>query len=309
MVFDDLPIPSLSDDEILVDMVASGVNYIDTYHRTGLYKLPLPAVLGREGAGTVAAVGKGVTKFRVGDSIAFIAPGSYTEKLVIKEAKGIQVPEGLRLETAAAALLQGLTAHYLTTSSYPIQAGDSVLVHAGAGGTGGLIIQMAKLMGATVYATASTPEKRQMCEDLGADKALPYEGFSEAVREFTDGVGVNAVYDGVGAATAVGSMGCLKKRGYCILFGNASGKAPDIDPLTLTKMGSIFVTRPTLVHHIADPTEKARRCADLFKWINAGQVNVRIAETFPLAEAGKAHDFLESRSALGKVMLDCKSSA
>ena len=291
--------------QVLVRLGAAGVNYIDTYHRTGLYKLDLPTVIGREGAGTIEKLGQGVTNWKVGDRVAFLAPGSYAQYNVVSAQKCVAIPDELDFTVAAAIMLQGLTAHYLITSTYPVKNGDTVLIHAGAGGTGGLMIQMAKLKGARVITTVSTAEKAEIAKGLGADEVINYseQDFLAEVKTLTDGKGVDAVYDGVGKATWESSMKSLRPRGFLVLFGNASGPVPPVDPLLLTQNGSIFMTRPTLLNHVATTEEFTSRCKDIFEWISSSSLKVRVSKTFPLAEAKDAHIFLTSRQALGKVVL------
>jgi len=300
-----IPTPKNGDKEVLVEVAVSGVNYIDTYHRNGLYSLPLPVIIGREAAGVVASVGKDVKHLAVGDRVAFVSPYSYAEYVSVAADQAHKLPKELDFKNGAASMLQGLTAHYLVTNSYPIKKGDFVLVHAGAGGTGGLLIQMAKIRGATVLTTVSTEEKAKIAKEAGADIVINYttENFVEAVKKATDGKGVHAVYDGVGKSTWEDSIKSLRKRGFLVLFGNASGPVPPINPLLLTSSGSIFVTRPTLVDHIADPEEAAGRVSELFGWIKDKKVNIRVAAEFELAKAKEAHEFLEGRKALGKILL------
>lgn len=302
LTYEQVEVPVPKDNEALVNIVAAGINYIDTYQRSGLYAVPIPSTLGREAAGVVAAVGKDVTTVKVGDRVAFLSGASYAEQTCVPEAKLLQVPDGTKLTEAAAVMLQGLTAHYLCTDSYTAKEGDSVVVHAGAGGTGGLLIQMAKLRGAKVFATASTEAKRQMCLELGADYALDYEGFADKVLELNKG-GVQGVYDGVGAATYEGGLKCLNRRGTLVTFGNASGKVPPIDPLTLTKSGSLFLTRPTLADHVSTREELVGRTNEVFNWIKEGKLKVRVAQEFPLEQAQQAHELLQSRKATGKILL------
>jgi len=297
--------PSPNDKEILVAVAAAGVNYIDTYHRTGLYTLPLPAIIGREGSGVVEAVGKDVKGFKAGDRVAFLSQGAYAEKTVMPADSAVVIPEDMSLNEAAAIMLQGLTAHYLVTSTYPVKKGDYVLIHAGAGGTGGLLIQMAKLRGGIVITTVSSSEKAEIAKTAGADHIINYttQNFQEEVKKITGGKGCEVVYDGVGKSTWEQSMKSLKKRGYLVLFGNASGAVPPINPLVLLQNGSLFLTRPTLYDYIAEKDEFTGRCKELFGWFKDRQVTVRIAAEFELSKAAEAHKFLEARLALGKVLL------
>lgn len=291
--------------EVLIKIEAIGVNFIDTYHRTGLYQVKLPFILGREAAGVLEKVGEEVKNFQVGDRVVFMAENAYAEYTVLPATKVVLLPQNIPSKIAAASYLQGLTAHYLTNSTYPIQQGDWVLVHAGAGGTCGLIIEMAKIRGAKVIATVSSQEKADIVKQLGADHAILYTetDFMEEVKKITGGKGVNVVYDGVGLSTWEKSLKSLKPRGMLVLFGNASGAVPAIDPLLLSKHGSLFITRPTLVDYIALPEELEARCKDLFGWIQQGKVTIRIAQEFPLSKAADAHDLLTSRKVAGKILL------
>jgi len=301
----DVPTPKVGPKEVLIELAVAGVNYIDTYHRTGLYPLPLPAIIGREGAGVVASVGSEVKGFEVGDRVACITAHAYADYVAVAADQVHHLPKELDFKVGCASLLQGLTAHYLITSTYPVQKGDYVLVHAGAGGTGALLIQMAKLKGATVITTVSTKEKGDIAKEAGADVIINYttENFMEIARKVTDGQGVHVVYDGVGKNTWENSLKSLRKRGYLVLFGNASGPVPPFNPLLLSQNGSLFVTRPTLFDYIADPKEYALRINDLWDWIKSKKVTIRIGGEYDLSQASEAHDFLESRAALGKVLL------
>jgi len=302
---DEISIPEPGDKEVLVNVAAAGVNYIDTYHRTGLYPLSLPAVIGREGSGVIEKVGKNVKDWKVGEKVAFLSGGAYAEKVLISNHHLTRIPKDVSLREAAAVLLQGLTAHYLACSTYPLKEKDFALVHAGAGGTGALLIQIAKIRGAIVITTVSNAEKAKVAKAAGADYIINYttEDFEEKVKKITEGKGVQVVYDGVGASTWEKSMKSLAKRGYLVLFGNASGPVPAITPLSLTQHGSIFVTRPTLFDYIVTPDEFQARCKDLFQWISQKKLITRIAKEFDLQDAGEAHKHLEGRNALGKVLL------
>ncbi|MEV4178905.1 quinone oxidoreductase [Nonomuraea sp. NPDC049709] len=293
------PDPTPGDGEIVVDVAASGVNFIDIYHRSGAYPLNLPTSIGSEGAGTVSAVGAGVRDVSVGDTVAWAnVLGSYAEKAVIPAGRAVPVPEGVSAEVAAAAMLQGMTAHYLTHSTHEVKEGDQVLVHAGAGGMGQLLIQLAKLKGAKVYATVSTGEKEKLAREAGADEVLGYDGFAEALRGKID-----VVYDGVGKATFDGGLEVLRPRGLMALYGAASGPVPPLDPQTLNKKGSLFLTRPTLIHYIAEREELLRRASDLFGWIAAGQLRINVSHRYPLADARQAHEDLAARRTTGKLLL------
>ncbi|MEN2983135.1 MAG: quinone oxidoreductase [Thermus sp.] len=303
MRLEELPLPEPGPGEVLVRLLAIGVNYIDTYKRRGLYPMPLPFTLGEEGAGVVERVGEGVAGVRPGDRVAFAnVQGAYAEYQVVPAERLVPLPEGLDPKLAAASLLQGMTVHYLLKSTYPVAPGDQVLVHAGAGGVGTLLIQWAKRLGATVYATASTEEKRALARELGADYALPYEGFAQAVKALSGG-GVDVVYDGVGQATFQGSLEALRPRGYLVLFGQSSGPVPPLDPQELNRKGSLFLTRPTLHHHTASRKELLFRAGEVFQALREGWLRVRIGAEFPLERAQEAHQALEGRKTTGKVLL------
>lgn len=304
--YDEVPTPEPAPDQVRVKVAAVGLNYIDTYHRSGLYKLPLPFIPGGEFAGTVDAVGADVQGWAVGDRVATASgSGGYAEYALAPAAKLVRVPEGVDLQLAAAVLLQGFTAHYLVTSTYPLKAGESCLVHAAAGGVGLLLVQMAKRIGAAVYGTVSTAEKAALAREAGADEAILYteESFAQRVRELTGGRGVDVVYDSVGASTYEGSLDSLRPRGYFVTFGNASGPVPPIAPLVLSSKGSLFMTRPTLAHYIATAEELAWRASDLFSWIADGSLKVRVDRSYPLERAADAHTAIESRGTAGKVLI------
>lgn len=302
----DLPDPVPAPGELLVRVEAAGLNFIDVYHRTGLYPNSLPFTPGLEGAGVVAGVGQGVSAFREGDRVAWTrALGSYAESAIVPQDQAVLIPPEVATRDAAAVMLQGLTAHYLTSSTYPLQSGDTCLVHAAAGGVGLLLVQMAKEAGARVFGTVSTEEKAALAREAGADEVILYtrDDFLEAVRRLTDGKGVNVVYDGVGKATAEKSLDCLAPRGMMVFFGNASGPVDPIDPLILSQKGSLFLTRPVLFHHVADRVSLERRSVDVLDGVATGKLQVRIGATFPLAEAAEAHRALEGRKTTGKVLL------
>ncbi|MFI9838375.1 quinone oxidoreductase family protein [Nonomuraea sp. NPDC051941] len=293
------PDPVPGEGEIVVDVAASGVNFIDIYHRSGAYPLDLPTPIGSEGAGTVSAVGPGVQGVAVGDTVAWAnVLGSYAEKAVVPANRAVPVPDGVPADVAAAAMLQGMTAHYLTHSTHEVREGDEVLVHAGAGGMGQLLIQLAKLKGAKVHTTVSTSEKEKLAREAGADEVLRYDDFAEALRDRID-----VVYDGVGKATFEGGLEALRPRGLMALYGAASGPVPPIDPQILNRKGSLFLTRPTLVHYIAEREELLRRASDLFGWIKSGQLAINISHRYPLAEAHQAHEDLAARRTTGKLLL------
>jgi NADPH2:quinone reductase len=300
----DAPAPGAG--ELLVSVGAAGVNYIDTYQRRGVYPRDLPFVPGAEGAGTVLAVGADVTGFAEGDHVAWAdAPGSYAQQVVVPAAKAFPVPEGVEDETAAAAMLQGLTAHYLVTSTYAVKPGDTVLVHAAAGGMGLLLTQLVKARGGKVIGTVSTPEKEALAREAGADEVIRYTetDFVQGVKDLTGGVGVAVVYDGVGKTTFDGSLASLARRGVLALFGASSGAVPPVDPQRLNAAGSVFLTRPTLAHHIATPEEYRWRCDELFQAIAGGRVSIRVGGRYPLADAARAHADLEGRRTTGKLLL------
>jgi NADPH2:quinone reductase len=291
--------------QLLVDVEAAGVNYRDIYEREGggAHAAETPHQAGVEGAGTVAGVGDGVDGFAPGDRVAWSnAPGSYAEQVVVAADAAVPLPDGIATEVAAAVLLQGSTAHYLATSTYPIQSGDSVLVHAAAGGVGLLLTQIAKRRGGRVIATTSTEEKAELARAAGAEETIGYEGFAERARELTGGEGVAAVYDGIGAATFDESLAALRPRGYMVLYGAASGQPPPVEIARLNA-SSLFLTRPTLAHYGRAGDELEMRAADLFAWVAAGELDVRIGGRYPLAEAARAQADLASRATTGKLIL------
>lgn len=297
------PVPSPGPGEALLRVAAAGVNYIETYQRSGAYPMDFPAVLGSEAAGTVVALGEGVVDVRLGDRVTTAsAVGSYAEYCLAPADHLIPVPESLSLATACAASLQGLTAHYLMTSVYPVREGDEVLIHAGAGGVGQIAIQMLKRRGARVFTTASTPQKRELALRAGADEAFGYEGFADRVREATGGRGVAAVFDGVGRTTFEESLASLAPRGTMALFGAASGPVPPFDPQELNRRGSLVLTRPSLAHFLVSAEERAWRAADVFGPLADGDLAVSVTE-YPLAQAAEAQDALTSRSTTGKIVL------
>ncbi|MFC4534001.1 quinone oxidoreductase family protein [Sphaerisporangium dianthi] len=290
--------------EVLVDVAAIGVNFIDVYHREGRYPIPTPFIPGSEGVGVVAAVGPGVTGVAAGDRVGWQGVlGGYAEKAVVPADRTIPLPDGIGFEPAAAVLLQGLTAHYLATSTYAVRPGDDVLVHAAAGGVGLLLTQMVKLRGGRVIATVSSAEKEKLARDAGADEVLRYEGFADAVRGLTGGRGVHVVYDGVGATTFDGSLASLRPRGLLALYGASSGAVPPFDPQRLNAGGSLYITRPTLAHYAATREELLGRAEEVLGWVASGELNVHIGGRYPLAEAKRAHDDLEGRRTTGKLLL------
>lgn len=302
----ELPAPEAAAGQLLVQVAAAGLNYIDTYQRTGGYPVPMPAVLGLEGAGRVAAVGPGITGWQVGDRVAWTdQPGSYAEQVAISAQRALPVPDGVDDLTAAATPLQGLTAHFLATAAYPVQPGDDVLVHAAAGGVGQLLVQVVKRLGGRVIATVSTAEKETLARAAGADQVIRYDQveFAPRVRELTGGNGVRVVYDGVGKATFDGSLDSLGVRGMLVLFGAASGAPAPLEIQRLNAGGSLYLTRPTLFHYVADSGELARRAAELFSWVADGSLKVSVGATYPLAEAAQAHTDLQARRTTAKVLL------
>ncbi len=300
----ELPDPQPGPGQLVVDVAAAGVNYIDTYQRSGAYPLPLPLYLGSEGAGTIAAVGPEVTDFAVGDHVAWATgSGAYAEKAVVAAVNAVPVPAGVSDELAAAVLLQGMTAHYLVTDTHRISAGDTAVVHAAAGGVGLLLTQMVKLRGGRLVATVSTPDKAQLARGAGADEVVDYADFAAAARRFTDGRGVDVVYDGVGAATFEQSLDALRPRGLMALYGVASGPVPPFDPQVLNRKGSLFLTRPTMAHYIATRAELLSRTDEIFGWIAAGELDVRVGARYPLDQAGQAHTDLQARRTTGKLLL------
>lgn len=303
---EDVPTPAPAAGQALVRVEAAGVNFIDVYQRMGVYKLPLPFTLGQEGAGTVEAVGEGVSIVNVGDRVAWTSVlGSYAEHAVVPADRLVRLPEGMTTRQGAAIMLQGMTAHYLACSTYPLKAGDTCVVHAGAGGVGLLLTQIAKLRGARVITTVSTPEKAALSKAAGADQVVLYttDDFEAAAKAATGGAGVQVVYDSVGLTTYVKSLNSLAPRGLLALFGQSSGVVPPIDPLMLAQRGSLFLTRPSLIHYIASNDELRQRAKDLFGWVTNGQLRLRIEHAFPLKDAAEAHQALEGRKTTGKVLL------
>jgi NADPH2:quinone reductase len=289
-----------------VKLEACGVNYIDVYFRTGAYKAPLPLTPGMEGAGTVTAVGPGVSDVKVGDRVAWTGViGSYAQMLSVATDRLVALPTQLTFKDGAAAMLQGLTAHYLVTSTWPLKKGETALVQAAAGGMGLLLCQMAKMRGATVIGTVSTEEKAALAKAAGADHVILYtkQDFEPEVKRITGGRGVDVVYDGVGATTFDKSLSCLRPRGYMILFGAASGPVPPLDLQVLNVRGSLFLQRPSLNHHIGAREELLQRAGEVLGWIKDGKIKLRIEHQFPLAQAAEAHKALEGRKTTGKILL------
>lgn len=307
----DIPQPQPGPKDALVKIAASGVNFIDVYFRIGLYKADLPAVLGMEAAGVVEAVGKEVTEVRPGDRVAYaMARGSYAEYAVVPAWQLVKVPDGIGLNSAAAAMLQGMTAHYLTHSTFRLKSGDTCLVHAAAGGAGRLIVQMAKMLGARVLGTTSTDAKAEIARQVGIDEIIFYtkQDFEAEVKRLTSGRGVDVVYDSVGAPTYMQGLNCLRPRGMMVLFGQSGGKVPPIDPTILNTKGSLFLTRPSLAYYCANREELLWRAGDVLQWIASGKLKLAIDRTYPLAQAAQAHRDLESRATAGKVLLVLESA-
>ncbi len=302
----EVPVPEPGEGEARVRITASGVNFIDVYTRTGAYKVATPFTPGMEAAGVVNAVGPGVSGIGIGDRVAYAMHiGSYAEQAIVPAWQLIQVPDGVNLEIAAAVMLQGMTAHYLTHNTVPLGEGQTALVHAAAGGVGLLLTQMAKRRGATVYGTVSTAEKAELALASGLDEVIRYaeSDFADEIDRLTNGCGVDVVYDSVGKDTFDRSMACLRPRGHLVLFGQSSGAVPPVDPQRLNSGGSLYLTRPSLGHYLADPEELAWRVGDLFSWIEADELNVRIGETHTLEDASVAHEHLTGRKTTGKVLL------
>ncbi|MFZ4604782.1 MAG: quinone oxidoreductase family protein [Caulobacter sp.] len=303
----DLPIPTPGPGEILIRQEAVGLNFIDTYQRTGLYPVPFPAVLGLEGAGVIEAVGEGVTRFVPGDRAAYgNGPlGGYAEYHVVPAGRAVKVPAGIDSRTAAAAMLKGMTAEFLLRRCYTVKQGETILIHAAAGGVGAILTQWARALGATVIGTAGSPEKAALAREHGADETILYrdEDVAARVRTLTGGQGVRVVYDGVGAATFEGSLASLGRRGMLVSYGNASGPAPAVEPLRLSRGGSLFLTRPTLFDYVVTTEELDASAGALFEVINSGAVKIGIGQTFPLHQARQAHEALEGRETTGSTLL------
>lgn len=303
---EDVPDPSPGPAELLVGVSAAGLNFIDTYQRSGLYPMTFPFTPGLDGAGTVMEIGSDVTDFGVGDRVAWSGTlGSYAERHVVPEVSAVPIPDEVDTRIAAAVLLQGLTAHYLAIDTYPLQSGDTCVIHAGAGGVGLLLTQIAKMRGARVITTTGTREKAELSRAAGADDVVVYTDtdFKDAVEDLVGEKAVDVVYDGVGRATFDQSIDLLRPRGMMVTYGNSSGPVPPIAPLILSQKGSLFLTRPTMAHYLRTREELLSRTGDLFDWITDGQLDVRIGAEFPLADAADAHRALESRSTTGKVLI------
>jgi NADPH2:quinone reductase len=302
----DVPAPKPEAGEALVKIEAIGVNFIDIYFRTGLYKADSPISLGMEGAGTVEAVGPDVSEVATGDRVAYaMSRGSYAEYAVVPAHRLVKVPDAVDSRIAAAAMLQGMTAHYLALSAFPLKQDDTALVHAAAGGVGLLLVQIAKMHGARVIGTTSTEAKAGSARQAGADEMILYtkQDFEAEARRLTNGRGVDVVYDSVGAATFMKSLDSLRPRGMMVSYGNASGAVPPVQPLTLSQKGSLFLTRPTLVHYCATREELLWRAGDVLNWISSGKLRIHIHQTYKLSEAAQAQIDLESRATTGKLLL------
>lgn len=302
----DLPVPQAKPNQVLVKVSAAGVNFIDVYIREGRYKAPVPMILGQEGSGVVAAAGAGVTSVKVGDRVAWTGQaGSYAEFNVMPAEAVVPIPAGVSDRDAAAVMLQGMTAHYLSHDTYKLARGETALIHAAAGGVGLLLVQMAHTIGARVIATVSTEEKAKLAREAGADSVILYTkaDFEAETRRLTDGKGVNVVYDSVGKTTFEKGFNVLRPRGMMVLFGGSSGAAPLLDPITLTQKGSLYLTRPSLGAYIATREELVARSGAVFGMMAAGTLKLRVEHTYPLADAQKAHRDLEGRKTTGKLIL------
>ena len=303
---DEVPQPEPSENQALVRVVAAGINFIDVYQRTGHYKVPLPYTGGVEASGTVEKPGPGCDLVP-GTRVAWaMAPGAYADYACVPAARLVPIPDGVAFDAAAAVMLQGMTAHYLSESTFPAKSGDIALVHAGAGGTGLLLIQLLKLKGATVYTTVSTADKAKLAKQAGADETIlyTYEDFVARVKELTGGKGINVVYDSVGLPTYQGGLEVLRPRGMLVLFGQSGGKVPPIDPITLFEKGSLFLTRPSLAHHTAERQEFLHRSSTVLGLVRDGKLRVRIDRRYPLPEVAQAHRDLESRATTGKLIVE-----
>ncbi len=302
----DLPVPVPKANEAVVKIAAAGVNFIDVYFREGRYPSPVPFVAGQEAAGTISEIGSDVKSLKPGDRVAYAGVmGSYAEYAAVPADRLVRVPNGVTDQQAAAAMLQGMTAHYLLYSTYPLKKGETALIHAAAGGTGQLLVQMAKNIGARVIATVGSNEKAKLAREAGADEVINYtqQEFEAETKRLTNGKGVNVVYDGVGKTTFDKDFEILRPRGYLVLFGGASGAVAPVDPIKLTQKGSLVLARPSLAHYIATREELEQRAGDVLGWIAAGKVKIRIGHTYKLEEAAQAHRDLESRKTTGKVLL------
>ena len=304
--YTDVDTPKPSNNEIIIKQEAIGVNFIDIYQRSGVYQVDLPFIPGEEGAGIVTQIGKNVSRFKVGDKVAYsMNSGSYAEYAVVSEEIAVSIPDKIDFPTAASVLLQGMTAHYLVYSTFKLKPEDSCLIHAGAGGVGLLLIQMAKNIGARIIATVSNEEKKQLAINAGADEVIIYtkQNFTEEVKKITSNKGVSVVYDSVGKTTFEDSLDCLKPRGYMVLYGQSSGAVPPVDHQILNRKGSLFLTRPTMTNYILNNDELKWRSNDIFQWMSEGKLNIRIGLSLQLQQAAQAQDALGSRKTTGKVIL------
>jgi len=303
---EDIPMPEPGEGEARVKIEATGVNFIDIYHRIGRYQGQLPLTLGQEAAGTVDAIGPNVTDVRPGDRVVYASvQGAYAEYAIVPVWRLVPIPTDIDVQHAAAVMIQGMTAHYLSRDTYPLKAGETALVHAAGGGTGQLLTQLAKRCGAHVIGTVSTEEKAALAREAGADEVILYTrtDFEVEVKRLTGSRGVDVVYDSVGKDTFEKSLNCIRRRGYMVLYGQSSGPVAPVDPQTLNAKGSLYLTRPFLAHYTADRAELAGRMNDLFEWIRAGDLKVRIDRRFSLADAAAAHQLLEGRQSKGKILL------
>jgi NADPH2:quinone reductase len=306
LTLEEVPMPEPGEGEARVKVEAVGVNFLDIYQRMGRYQGSLPLALGQEAAGVVDAVGSGVKDVKVGDRVVYTGvQGSYAEYVIVPQWRLVTIPSNVDSQHAVAVMLQGITAHYLSHSTYPLKKGDTALVHAAGGGTGQLLVQIAKLCGARVIGTVSTDEKAALAREAGADEVINYvqNDFEMEVKRLTNNVGVDVVYDSVGKDTFDKSLNCIRRRGYIVLFGASSGAVPPVDPQILNAKGSLFLTRPYIGHYTVDRGELMQRTNDLFHWMASDQLKVRIDKTFPLSDAAEAHRYLEGRQSKGKILL------
>jgi NADPH2:quinone reductase len=304
--YKDVPKPELQKNEVVVEIKAIGVNFIDVYFREGRYPSKLPFTVGQEAAGVVSAVGADVKNVKLGDRVAYTGlQGSYAEFAAVAADRLVKIPDSVSFEQATALMLQGMTAHYLVKSAYPLKSGETALIHAAAGGVGQLLVQMAKMIGSQVIATAGTDEKVEIAKSRGADHVINYstQDFVAETKQITGGKGVHVVYDGVGKTTFEGGLDVLRPRGYMVLFGGSSGAVPPFDLIKLSQKGSLFLTRPTLGHYIATREELEWRAGELMGWVGSGKLKITIGHTYKLSEAAKAHQDLEGRKTTGKVLL------
>ena len=306
LTFVDMPVPKPKPDEVIIKLSAAGVNFIDVYYREGRYPATFPVVIGQEGAGVVSEIGSDVKSIRPGQRVAYTGVlGSYAEYAAISAARVVPIPDGVTDQQAAAAMLQGMTAHYLVHSTYPLRRGETVLIHAAAGGVGLLLVQMARRIGARIIATVGTEEKADLARENGAHEVILYsdQDFQAETKRLTEGKGVDVVYDGVGKATFDKGLSVLRPRGYMVLFGGSSGPVPPLDPIVLLQKGSLFLTRPTLGNYIATREELEQRSGDVLGAVGSGELRLRIEHIYPLRDAAQAHRDLEGRKTTGKLLL------